>query len=103
MEIEVIEEIEVIVVEFEDLEECAREGRKPRHSKTYRIVVDRTPYTVHQRQHDRGGDLALVGKSPDGWSLTEKLHGGRRERIQPSQVVVFHHHAVERFKRLRTR
>ena len=98
MVIEVIEEIEVIVVEFEDHEECAREGRQPRHAKTYRIVVDRKPYHVHQHSMTGAEILALVGKSSDGWSLTEKLPGGRRERIQPSQVVVFHHHAVERFE-----
>lgn len=98
MEIEVIEEVEVIVVEFEDHEVCAREGRKPRHAKAYRIVVDRTPFTVRQHSMTGAEILALVGKSADAWALSEKLHGGRRERIQPSQVVVFHHHAVERFE-----
>jgi hypothetical protein len=39
-----------------------------------------------------------VDKKPDAWSLTEKLPGGRRERIRADQVVVFHNHAVERFE-----
>jgi hypothetical protein len=81
MEIEVIEELEVIVVELEDLEECARKGRKPRHAKAYRIVVDRTPFTVHRHSMTGREILVLVGKLPDSWSLTEKLHGGRRTRI----------------------
>ncbi|OYV24696.1 MAG: hypothetical protein B7W99_00960 [Rhodospirillales bacterium 20-58-10] len=98
MEIEVVEEIELIVVEFEDHEECAREGRKPHPAKAYRIVVDRTPQKVHQHSMTGTEILALVGKSPKEWSLTEKLPGGRRVRIQPDQVVVFHHHAVERFE-----
>ena len=98
MEVEVVEIIEVIVVEFEDHEECARNGRKPRHAKSYRIVVDRTPFTVHQHSMTGAEILALVNKLPDGWSLSEKLPGGRRERIQPDQVVVFHDHAVERFE-----
>lgn len=98
MELEVTEETEVIVVEFEDHEECARHGRQPRHAKSYRIVVDRTPFTVHQHSMTGAEILALVGKLPDAWSLTEKLPGGRRERIPPSQVVFFYHHAVERFE-----
>jgi hypothetical protein len=98
MSAEATETTEVIEVEFEDLEECARGGRKPRRAKSYRIVVDRTPFTV--RQHSMTGIeiLVLVGKTPAGWSLSEKLPGGRRERIKPDQVVVFHHHGVERFE-----
>jgi hypothetical protein len=97
MATEIIEVIEV-EVEFEDLEECGRHGRKPRCAKSYRIVVDREPFTVHRHTMTGAEILALVGKTPAGWSLSEKLPGGRRERIQPEQVVVFHHHAVERFE-----
>ncbi len=94
----IVEIVEVLEVEFEDLEECGRHDRKPRQAKSYRIVVDRTPFTVHQHTMTGIEILALVGKAPDGWTLNEKLPGGRRERIQPDQVVVFHHHAVERFE-----
>ncbi len=98
MEVEVVEIIEVIEVELEDLEECGRHGRKPRRAKSYRIVVDRMPFTVHQHSMTGAEILALVGKLPAGWSLSEKLPDGRRERIKSDQVVVFHHHAVERFE-----
>ena len=72
MEVEVVEIIEVIEVELEDLEECGRQGRKPRHAKSYRIVVDRMPFTVHQHSMTGAEILALVGKLPAGWSLSEK-------------------------------
>jgi hypothetical protein len=95
--VEIIEVIEV-QVEVEDLEECGRHGRKPRPANSYRIVVDRTPFTVHQHSMTGAEILTMVGKPASDWSLTEKLPGGRRERIQPEQVIVFHHHAVERFE-----
>ena len=98
MHIEGIEIIEVIEIEFEDLAECGRHGRQPRHARSYGIVVDRTPFTVHRHSMTGAEILALFGKGASGWSLTEKLPGGRRQRIEPDQVVVFHHHAVERFE-----
>ena len=99
LDIQGVETVEVIVIEieFEDIADCGRHGRKPRPARSYGIVVDRTPFTVHRHSMTGAEILALVGKS-SGWSLTEKLPGGRRERIQPDQVVVFHHHAVERFE-----
>ena len=98
MDVQGIEITEVIEVELEDLEECGRHGRKPRHAKSYRIVVDRVSFTVHQHSMTGAEILALVGKPVADWSLTEKRPDGRRERIQPDQIVVFHHHAVERFE-----
>ena len=88
----------IVEVEFIDLEDCARQGRPVHRAKSYRIVIDRTPYTVHRHEMTGTEILALVGKVPDAWSLTEKLPGGKRERIEPHQVIVFHHHAIERFE-----
>ena len=96
-EVEVIE-VDIVEVEFVDLEECARHGSKPHRAKSYRIVVDRTPHTVHRHEMTGAEILALAGKPHSDWSLTEKLPGGRRERIRPDQIVVFHHHAIERFE-----
>jgi hypothetical protein len=44
--------------------------------------------------------LALVGKTPETYMLSEKFHGGRVEPVKPDQVVEFHRHAVERFQTL---
>ena len=98
MEVVIFDGVEVVLIEIEDHEECAKHGRKPRHAKAYRIIVDRTPITVHQHSMTGAEILELVGKSPQSWSLTEKLPDGRRERIQPEPIVEFHHHPVERFE-----
>ena len=57
-------------------------GTKPRRARSYRIIVDRKPYVVSQHEMTGSQILALVGKSSDGFSLTEKLHGGKRVRIE---------------------
>jgi hypothetical protein len=44
--------------------------------------------------------LALVGKTPEKYLLSQKLHGGVVEPIKPDQVVEFHRHAIERFQTL---
>lgn len=93
-----IEVVEVILIEICDLSEHARNGTKPPRAKSYRIVVDGRQHTVHQHEMTGAQILGLVGKAPDRWALQEKLHGGKRVRIAPDQVVEFAHHGVERFE-----
>ena len=92
--------VEIILVEIdvEDLEDCGKSGREPRRAKSYRIVIDRLEKFVHHHQMSGREILALVGKSADKFTLTEKLHGGTRVRIEPDEIVVFHRHKVERFE-----
>jgi len=42
--------------------------------------------------------LALVDLSPDGWNLAQKFPGGRREPIEPGQLVDFRKPGIERFE-----
>jgi hypothetical protein len=97
--IELVEEI-VILEELIDLEQWAKAGRKPQRAKRYRIRIDKE-YKVVEVDSMTGREiLALVGKTPEKYLLSQKLHGGVVEPIKPDQVVEFHRHAIERFQTL---
>jgi len=97
--IELVEEI-VILEELIDLEQWAKAGRKPQRAKRYRIRIDKE-YKVVEVDSMTGREiLALVGKTPEKYLLSQKLHGGVVEPIKPDQIVEFHRHAIERFQTL---
>lgn len=97
--LELVEEI-VILEELIDLEEWAKAGKKPKHAKRYRIRIDKEYKVVEVHSMTGREILALVGKTPDKYLLSQKLHGGVVEPIKPDQVVEFHRHAIERFQTL---
>jgi len=97
--IELAEEI-VILEELIDLEQWAKAGRKPQRAKRYRIRIDKEYKVVEVHSMTGREILALVGKTPEKYLLSEKLHGGVVEPIKPDQVVEFHRHAIERFQTL---
>jgi hypothetical protein len=96
--VEVLEEI--LILELIDLEEWAKAGKKPQHAKRYRIRIDKEYKEVSVHEMTGREILALVGKTPEKYLLSEKFHGGVVEPVKPDQVVEFHHHAVERFQTL---
>ena len=97
--IELAEEI-VILEELIDLEQWAKAGRKPQRAKRYRIRIDKEYKVVEVHSMTGREILALVGKTPEKYLLSEKLHGGVVEPIKPDQIVEFHRHAIERFQTL---
>lgn len=96
--VEVVEEI--VIIEFIDLEECAKSGKKPQRAKKYRIRIDKEYKEVTVHEMTGRQILALVGKTPEKYLLSQKFHGGVVEPVQPDQEVKFHLHAVERFQTL---
>jgi hypothetical protein len=97
--IELVEEI-VILEELIDLEEWAKAGRKPQRAKRYRIRIDKEYKVVEVHSMTGREILALVGKTPEKYLLSQKFHGGVVEPIKPDQIVEFHRHAIERFQTL---
>jgi len=91
------EEVEVLE-ELIDLEEWAKAGKVPRKAKHYRIRIDKERYVVDVHSMRGREILALVGKTPEKYQLSQKLHGGVIEPVGPDQVVEFHVHKVERFQ-----
>lgn len=96
-----IEEIEVeILEELIDLERQAKEGREPRRARRYRIRIDKDYYEVTAHSMTGREILALAGKTPDKYMLSEKLRGGQFKPVEPDETVEFHRHHIERFQTL---
>jgi plasmid stabilization system protein ParE len=93
-------EVEVIEEEIIDLEEWAKANKKPRRAKRYRIRIDKEYKEVAVHSMSGREILALVGKTPEKYLLSEKFRGGRVEPVKPDQVVEFHRHEIERFQTL---
>jgi hypothetical protein len=99
-EVAVLEEEIEILDEIIDLEEWAKADRKPRRAKGYRIRIDKEYKVVEVHSMTGREILALVGKTPETYLLSQKFKGGRVEPVKPDQIVEFHHHQIERFQTL---
>lgn len=95
----VIEEI-IIVEEIIDIEEYAKQKKKPPHAKGYRIRIDKEYKEVHVPEMTGRQILALVGKSPETYLLSQKIHGGQVIPIDADKNVDFRHPGIERFQTL---
>ena len=80
-----------------DVEEFAKAGKPVPLGRRYRIRIDKQHFTVEVAEMTGRQILALVGKTPEGFILSEKLHGGSARVIAPDEVVSFTKHGVERF------
>ncbi|MDE0503455.1 MAG: multiubiquitin domain-containing protein [Paracoccaceae bacterium] len=84
-----------------DLEECGKNERKPPKGTKYRIRIDGDKHIVDSATITGAAILRLVGKSFDDWSLNQKLHGGRREKIDAEAEVDLTCPGIERFETVR--
>lgn len=98
-EVEELEE-EVEFLEEIDLEKWAKENKEPRRAKRYRIRIDKEYKVVEVHSMTGRQILALVGKTPETYLLSQKFHGGRIEPVKADEVVEFHRHKIERFQTL---
>jgi hypothetical protein len=99
-EVAVLEEEIEILDQIIDLEEWAKADKKPRRAKGYRIRIDKEYKVVEVHSMSGRQILALVGKTPETYLLSQKFRGGRVEPVKADQIVDFHHHQVERFQTL---
>ena len=81
-----------------DIELCAKSNRRPPKVDRYRIMIDGQKHTVASPKLDGKTILAQSGKSSDEWLLTQKFKGGKRERVEPGDVVNFAARGIERFE-----
>ncbi len=84
-----------------DLEECGKNERRPPKGHKYRIRIDGEKHNVDSAEITGIGILALVEKRDDEWSLNQKLHGGKRERIGANDLVDLSRPGIERFETVR--
>ena len=83
--------------EFEDLELCAKEGRKPRCLRRFRIRIDHN-YYIARVSHMTGYQLLeLAGKChPERWQIFQKIRG-KEIAIDLDEKVDFTEPGIERF------
>ena len=92
------EEIEEVLEELVDLEECANNGRRPPKAKRYRIRIDGEKYVVSVPSMTGRELLELAGKQPpDKFMVVEKVCGQKPRRIGLDERVDFTKHGVEKF------
>lgn len=92
--------VEIIVVEVIDLEEHAKSGRRPPRAHRYRIRIDREYKEVEAPGLSGRQILALVGKAPEAYLLSQKHHGGQSTPVAADQYVDFTTPGIERFQTL---
>lgn len=83
------------------IEECGKHGRRVPVWKGYVIRIDGENYAVDSPKITGTEILELAGKTPEEWSLNQKLRGGKRERIEPASEVDLTRPGVERFETIR--
>lgn len=86
--------------ELIDLEEYAKAGKPPPRAKRYRIRIDREYKEVSAPGLKGREILALVGKTPETYMLSQKLRGGQSVPVAPDQFVDFTAPGIERFQTL---
>lgn len=93
-----LEDIEELLEELVDLEECARRGHRPPKAKKYRIRIDGEKYTVSVGSMTGRELLELASKNPpESYMIVEKIHSEKPRRIQLDERVDFRKPGVEKF------
>jgi len=84
--------------EIEDLELCAKEGRKPRCKHRLRIRIDKERHVVNVSHMTGRQLLELAGRcNPERWRIRQKLKGGQLKDIGLDENVDFTAPGIERF------
>lgn len=83
-----------------DLEEQAKAKKEPKRAKSYRLRIDKEYKVVEVHSMTGREILALVGKTPETYLLSQKLQGGVIEPVAADQTIIFHVHKIERFQTL---
>lgn len=93
--------VEQVVDEIIDLEEYAKQGKRPPLAKGYRILVNGDAYAVHDPKPTGREILTLAGLLPaEDYTLRVKLAGERPEKVGLNEQVDLRHPGVEKFKAL---
>jgi hypothetical protein len=97
-----LEQAEEIIEEIVDLEECAREGRKPPRARVYRFKVNETLCTWEAPTILGRQILERAGLTPpDQYTLREKIVGAPPKRIGLDDRVDLREPGIEKFRAIR--
>ena len=86
--------------ELIDLEEWAKAGKPPKPAKVYRIRIDTVKKDVTVTSMSGRQILGLVDKTPEAYTLSQKIRGGAPIPIAADTVVRFDQPGIERFQTL---
>jgi Multiubiquitin len=93
-----VEEIMDAVV---DLEEYAREGKRPPLSRGYRIKINGEPFVVEKPTVTGREILTIAGLLPaENYTLRVKLSGEKPHKVGLDERVDLRHPGIEKFKAL---
>ncbi|GAB5403935.1 MAG: hypothetical protein Aurels2KO_21660 [Aureliella sp.] len=82
----------------EDLEECAKVGRRPRCAHRYRIKIDGQKYVAKVTFMLWQQLLELAGRcNPEEWHLFQLMASGELVQVKPGQKVDFTEPGIEQF------
>ncbi len=93
--------IEEVVDEVIDLEQYAREGKKPPLTKGYRLKVNGEQYVIFEPEPTGRAILTVAGLLPaENYRLRIKTAGGPLRKVELDEKVDLRQHGVEKFKAL---
>lgn len=86
------------ILEEVDVEEFAKASKHVPEAKHYVIRIDRQKHKVNLPHMTGRQLLELAGKvPPERYMISQKLHGGKAERVQLDETADFTRPGVERF------
>ena len=88
------EEVEIEVI---DLEEYAKQDKKPGKAKIYKVKIDHEKKDFHKPIVTGEEILASVNKSFDEYKLFQRIKGQGKKIIEKNQKVDLTERGVERF------
>lgn len=93
--------VEEVVDDIIDLEEFAKQGKKPPLSKGYRIKVNGDPYVLHDPKPTGRAILTVAGLLPaEDYKLRVKMAGEPLRKVGLDEKVDLGQPGVEKFKAL---
>ncbi|PNG24402.1 multiubiquitin domain-containing protein [Methylocella silvestris] len=93
--------VEAVLDDIIDLEQYAKEGKRPPLAKGYRILINGDPYVVHDPIVTGREVLTLAGLLPaKDYTLRLKMAGSKPEKIGLDEKVDLRKPGIEKFKAL---
>lgn len=93
--------VEAVLDDIIDLEQYAKEGKRPPLARGYRIRVNGEPYVVTDPVVTGREVLTLAGLLPvENYTLRLKMAGNKPEKIRLDEKVDLRKPGIEKFKAL---
>ena len=92
---------EEMLDEIADLEQYARDGKRPPLCRGYRILINGKPYVVHT-PFPTGHEILELAEllPPEDYTLRVKIRGERPRKVELDETVDLRQPGVEKFKAL---